>query len=200
MGLRFAQQHPKSTAPPPPTSITKTCWPLLVAPVAEARAWVGIGSGRTQWRGGRRVAARRPCWGRRRPEAGGSGQSREEPRERWDSGGRRPGARRPVRHQERRVLGWRETDRRCDRGTDAASWGTNVRLTAPGCTGSSLGYTRAGGSRAASESYCIRAKVALSPGARSLDGARELVALVTRAEPRRGARQQSARWGGPDEF
>jgi hypothetical protein len=54
---------------------------------------------------------------------------------------------------------WRETDRRRERGTDAASQGTqaNVRLTAPGCTGSGLGFMRAGGSRAALESCGTRA-------------------------------------------
>jgi hypothetical protein len=37
-----------------------SCWPELVAPVAEARAWVGIGSGRTRWCGGGRLAGRGP--------------------------------------------------------------------------------------------------------------------------------------------
>jgi hypothetical protein len=83
----FRSPPPRSFAPIP------TCWPVLIAPVAEARAWVGIGSGRTRWCGGGRLAGRRAGWGRWRPEAGGSGQSREEPRERCDSDGRRPGAR-----------------------------------------------------------------------------------------------------------
>jgi hypothetical protein len=33
-----------------------TFWPVLEAPVAEARAWVGIGSGRTRWCCGWRLA------------------------------------------------------------------------------------------------------------------------------------------------
>ncbi len=42
---------------------TGFCRPVLEAPVAEARAWVGIGSWRTQWCGGGRLAGRGPCWG-----------------------------------------------------------------------------------------------------------------------------------------
>jgi hypothetical protein len=34
------------------------CWPLPQPSVAEARAWVGIGPGRTLWRGGGRLAER----------------------------------------------------------------------------------------------------------------------------------------------
>ncbi len=39
------------------------CWPVLVAPVAEARAWVGICSGRTRWCCGGRLAGLGPGWG-----------------------------------------------------------------------------------------------------------------------------------------
>jgi hypothetical protein len=50
------------------------CWSVLVAPMAEARAWVGIGSGRTRWRGGGRLAGRGPGRGKggRRPVKRGS--------------------------------------------------------------------------------------------------------------------------------
>jgi hypothetical protein len=34
------------------------CWPVLVAPVAEALAWVGLGPGRTRQRSGGRFAGR----------------------------------------------------------------------------------------------------------------------------------------------
>ena len=50
-----------------------TCWPVHVAPWAEARAWVGLGSRRTRLRGGGRLAGPGPGLGRRRPEACVSG-------------------------------------------------------------------------------------------------------------------------------
>ncbi len=60
---RAAISFAPSESPRGSQAVSPLCWPVLEAPVAEAQASGGIGSGRTRWCSGGCLAWRGPGWG-----------------------------------------------------------------------------------------------------------------------------------------
>ncbi len=52
LAARLGETKPELSPVCASSSEASTCWPVPQPPVAEALAWVGIGTGRTLWRGG----------------------------------------------------------------------------------------------------------------------------------------------------